>query len=739
MTQHLEKSRMGRFASRSVLTTLAIVGTLALLALSTRPAQAETPQKFGNALDFAPADAAYFGSMLRNGEQIDIISKSKAWAKFQEIPVVAQGLGAWQVLWAFQVQPNLGGEENKQLLDMAGDLLSHEIFYYGDMQSIETWGLLNSAMNSARFGGAFSQLQNAGGAPAENQTKAQFHAVLENMAKNLDRVQTPTIVFGFKHTHADRIKAQLARLEKAFNDHIDEVPALKGRFTREKVGGSEYLTLKLDGGMIPWDQIPIKSYEEKPGEFDKLVDKIKQLPLVISLGIHDDYLLLTLSKSSEHLATLGSSAKLADKPELARLEKFRDKRITGISYSSTAVRASEEGSVLDTIAEMAKQGLPAAGVPADIQARIQKDLTELAGDATKPKHGPLLSVSQLTDRGYESFTWDWSEQNQLDGSKPLDMLEHVGGAPLIVLIDRGKYEPNDYRMLVKWLKRGYGYVEDLAVPKLKPDEQKEYQKWFEVAKPLLARLDAATEKMLLPSLADGQVALVVDAKLTSRSWFKGMPRSDAPLPMAEPAVVVGVSDPDLLKKAIAEYRSIADDAILKFSQLKPGEIPPGFKIPDPQVRETPAGSIYSYPFPKDAGVDYQLAFNAGLGKKVAVVTMAPKHTSELLTAKPFEAEGPAGDAKRPAASAGYLDWGSLVEASTPWVEYAIRQNTKVEDEDAPGNGQQGRTSKAELRETLAQVRSFMEVLKVLRTVSSASYFEEKVFVRHTETHFRDLE
>ena len=34
---------------------------------------------------------------------------------------------------------------------------------------------------------------------------------------------------------------------------------MKGRFKKTKVGNNDFLTLNLDGGMIPWDQVPIFS------------------------------------------------------------------------------------------------------------------------------------------------------------------------------------------------------------------------------------------------------------------------------------------------------------------------------------------------------------------------------------------------------------------------------------------------------------------------------------------------
>ena len=146
-------------------------------------------------------------------------------------------------------------------------------------------------------------------------------------------------------------------------------------------------------------------------------------------------------------------------------------------------------------------------------------------------------------------------------------------------------------MLVKWLKVGNGYLEEFVVPNLKGEEKEKFEKFSKAMQPLLKRLDEATGKMLLPALADGQVAFVLDAKLTSKQWIQQMPKSDKPLPMLEPAVVAGVSDAALLEKAIGEYRAIVNEFIAKLRELEPKADIPDFKIPEPDIRKVAAGKI----------------------------------------------------------------------------------------------------------------------------------------------------
>ena len=48
-------------------------------------------------------------------------------------------------------------------------------------------------------------------------------------------------------------------------------------------------------------------------------------------------------------------------------------------------------------------------------------------------------------------------------------------------------------------------------------------------------MDKANRGMLLPALADGQSALVIDRKLASKHFVESLPATEKPMPMVEPA------------------------------------------------------------------------------------------------------------------------------------------------------------------------------------------------------------
>ena len=83
---------------------------------------------------------------------------------------------------------------------------------------------------------------------------------------------------------------------------------MQNRLKRTTIGGYSYLTFTLDGGMVPWDPQVVKKIRSlalTPDDGDKLIEHLKKTTLAISLGMHDDYLLLAIGPSTDVLGQLG--------------------------------------------------------------------------------------------------------------------------------------------------------------------------------------------------------------------------------------------------------------------------------------------------------------------------------------------------------------------------------------------------------------------------------------------------
>src|SRR5262249_21993827 len=177
------------------------------------------------------------------------------------------------------------------------------------------------------------------------------------------------------------------------------------------------------------------------------------------------------------------------------------------------------------------------------------------------------------------------------------------------------------------------------------------------------------------------------------------------------------SDAALLRKAFAQYRSLANDLLAKLHEVAPDHVPE-LKIPPARSKKLKTGTMYFYPLPRAWGLDPQVLPNGGLSDKVGVLTASEKHSERLLTATPLKVSGgPLADSKRKMAQAVYLNWEGMVDTLTPWVELGARlalSLARLRDEggEAP--------AWADADNVLKHARTVLEVLKVIRKIGRAS-------------------
>jgi hypothetical protein len=726
--------RLGRGLPAAVLAAI-----LCAAMLQSLPAGAGELEKVGTSANLVPADAAFYSASLRLGEQIDAVCKSNAVARLKSLPYVQMGLALYDMQAADpntvpgQIQAALDDPEVRKLLALGRDMFSDEVFVYGGAGFVDVLDLMQQVGASMNVAPTLVDLDERG---PEGVEQIQARLLMATLCDHLDLLKAPDFVAGFKLKDAAAAREQIGRLEKLLQAAIDSEPDLAplvGRVKRETVAGHEYLTLRLDGSMVPWDEVPIdelKRAEPKPGDAEKLVGHLKKMTLVVALGVRDDWLLLCVGASTDALAGLGRGPRLVDRPELKPLERFADRRLTSIAYVSEAlaVRAGDNARQIDQMLAMLDQALPQAELTEDQERRIRRDAAALAEDVKRamPKPGAMMSFSFLSGQGYEGYRYDWSEQPGLDGSKPLGILAHLGGNPILALAGRGKSSPEDYDLLVKWLGVAYGYFEEFAVPTMDADDREKFDEFKKAAAPLVRRLGTVTREMLIPSLEDGQVALVVDAKLKSGRFAESLPPTPEPMPMLEPALVLGLSDSAKFVAALGEYLSIANSLIDAVRRIEGSDVPEDFRIPEPKMTETPQGTLYTYALPREWGVDRQIAPNLGVGKSAAAFSLSHDHTKRLLEERTLAVGGVLA-VERARAAAWLLDFAGLIDAAAPWADLAVQAITEQMDDT---------TQAAAVRQ---HVHAVVEVLKVLRAVTGESYFEDGAMVTHSIIEIRDLE
>ncbi len=723
---------------RRIQITIAAVALVAV-GLTALPATAASPlDKLDTSLKLIPEDAAFYSSMLRNREQFEILRKSNAWTKIQQMPVVQMGLSLYR---AQMTDPNSGpakvevalqNPETRKIVDLLAGMVSEEVFVYGDDTSVNFFELVQNIAGAMRYGPTIMQV--TGQTEGHDPSQLQAILLLSALAEHADLIDVPNLVMGFKVKNKDLAKEQLIKLETLGNILLEGNEKTKGHFKKSKVNNYDYLVLELDGGMVPWDQVPVDKLAEmeaEEGDAQKVIDRLKELKLVVALGIREDYLIVSIGSSLDALENLGDSDRLIDRPEFKPLEKLADKRITSLGYLSKELseQINNQDEQIDDLVELVEKVLPAAHLSNEQNERIQKDVAGLADDikAMIPESGAAVSVSFLTDRGLEGYQYDWSEHGRIDGSKSLSLLEHVGGNPLLAVVARAKVQAEDYDLLVKWIGTAYGYVDDLLLPNMHEGEREKARKFLTAAVPLLKRLDKANREMLIPALADGQSALVIDGKLTSKQFIASLPATEKPMPMVELAVVVGVSDAKLLKKALSEYRAVINGLIDAAQQLEGCRLPKGIQISEPQSGKGSSGEIFSYVLPKEWGVDEKIVPNFGLSEHVAVFSLSRDHTERLLNKTAPTVGGVIEKTDRQRAAACWFNWAAFLDTASPWIDVAAEQAMNAKNVEAD-----------QRKAIVEQVHTAVEVLKTVRGITSESYTEGEAMVKHTQIEIRDV-
>ncbi len=696
--------------------------------------------KVEGSIQWVPADAAYYGASYRMGEIVEIVGKSRAWARLTSLPVIEQAIGAARSsdggakIEAMQKNPQV-----REALSLLGDMFSQEFFVYAGPEVIETFDLLQRVNITASYGPMFQEAFGRGeGAKAGGDPP---HLILATLAKHADQIKVPNLLCGFKVKNRDRAVQAIGTVQTLLGLASMAAPQLADKVKRKTVAEHEYLTIELDGSLVPWDKVEA----DLPGDdvmkrnAEKIIARLKKMTLAIALGVRENYLLVAIGPSTDLLGRLGKEKGVASLEALGPIEKHADCRITGISYASPAMieRLMSYDRQLTMLVEALEQALAGSKLGDAEKAEILKDARQFAADVGRmsPKMGSQVSVSCLVANGLESHAYTRGERFGFDGTKPLELLRHVAGRPILAFVGRGKSSGDEYDVIVRWAETIVRYVDKYAVPKMNEEERATYAKAMERLRPLGARFNEINRTVMLRALADDQAGFVLDSKLRLKQLHREMPEWNKAMPLPELAVLCGVSDAELLRKGLGEYRKLFNDLVDVVRDLAPNKDEvPNFKLPEPEKVQIEGGTLYVFRLPEEWGVAKEIAPTVAVAAHVAAVTMTPEHARRLMAETPLGYGGTLADASRPMAMAGGFDWAGLVDTARPWIELAMAEAwpAREADDEKEADSEGKKMSKA------AQVRVVLDVLKCMRTVTSAATIEDGMMVTHSLVEFRDL-
>ena len=244
----------------------------------------------------------------------------------------------------------------------------------------------------------------------------------------------------------------------------------------------------------------------------------------------------------------------------------------------------------------------------------------------------------------------------------------------------------------------------------------------------LAKFDEITGTQFFPALGDGELALVLDAKWTSKQWFQGFDQRDKQLPLLEIGLVRTVKDSGKLVKAFQAYRELVNEIVAKAKEF--GAPVPEGGLPKPESKKVAAGITYFWPVPP-IGQDAQVQPNVGISDAVLTFAFSLGHSERLMTRTPLKIDGgPLAD-KRPAIGAAVVDFAGFFAVIRPWVEQLALPALleQVPDNAPPGLGK---------KDIPDQVKTLFDVFGCLRTFTSVTYHDGDATVTHSELVIRDL-
>lgn len=727
---------------------IAILLSVAMSGLTVRAADLAEQ---AHSLKKVPADAAFYSVSLRMKEQWDVFRNSKAYGKLMEIPLIQLAKMQLSFQWQQNNAPPIAkvreyfeSAAGQDAVSVLKEMWSEEVFVYGGNNLADTIRVLMEANSLAR-----SARIEAAGSEGDHE-KAMAEKLVKKFTEQVGKgVSVPTVVMGFRIKDKERAKREVSEIHSLLRGVFDEhVPDLAAHLQREQIAGGEYLTLRVDGSMIPWEKIREEANDLDEEQFNTIRDAVSKLTAVVALGVTDEFVIFSIGATAEHLEKLGQGETLAGQPGLKPLEKHAGERVVSISYLGKAF-AKSLGS-----AEKTKEDIAGGVEEAMVQAKVDEEdrkaiLDDIrAFDLSKymPEPAEISGIAYMTSRGYEAFQYSSVKRPMMDSSKPLSILKHVGGNPLLLIASRSKNDAEDYVQLVDWLKRIAGHVEKIAEKRADSDDWAKYKEFRDKGIELLERLDKANREYLLPALADGQGALVLDFTAKSQKWFDKMPESPKPLPMLEVALVTGVSDREKFREGVKSYIDVVRDGYKLAKEIKEDDMPE-LKMPKPNVSDLDGGGkLYTFALPKKWGIDSQVAVNMGLTDKFAAVSSMPATTKRLLSEKLPELDTSL-KLDRPAAVVTHIECAKLIDSIRPWIDYGLDVATgKIKPKAEKEDGDTEEDKKPEppspmmmqLGFVIPQVHQLLDVFSTMRSVTSMAYEEDGMWVTHSETRIQDL-
>jgi hypothetical protein len=634
-------------------------------------------------LQFAPSDADFFGSSLRLSEQWQGIASSKFAQELLKVPYVKSAIEKFKNQWedrdgeVGRFRNNLENPALASLLKLGQDMISDEFFIIGD----GAWSEFLLEVSS------FSNDLNQAIATDGPQAAVDF---LLNLPKTeADAIPVPGFVIGFKLSDPNLLMVKLDELEGLLRFGLSSFPPaqplLEG-LERVQDSRGPRLAWTLESDMIPWEMIPRRD-EATAALIDHFEELLDGRQICLTIGALKEYLIIGITEDADAIAQLGVEEGLAKHPHLKPVLDRGKEKIVSIGYVSDLMAEAQFESQLNNYfsrqltAQYKLAELQYGAIPTEFES-IPDDLIWLDEQIAQhvPEQKGQTVVAFLTYNGQETWGYSRTKNVLFDSSKPLDILNQLGGDPMALLALRLQDHPEYFATARRIVRKVKEYLD--VVPEIDVLSEKDREQWtlgLEKGWPILVQLADLWENEFMPAMKDGQHAWVLNGgNLSSKQWVKDMPPSNSELPLPEFALVTGLSDREGMSNAFKHLFEILDTVVELAREAEPDKIPSGYEIPRPVRDESVSSNArYTYPIPDDCPVPKTMAPQALFTDKFLITGYSDKQVENLTKSKALSVSRGIIDDKQNYSAAAYLDFGRISVFAKPWIVYAIE--TKVGD------------------------------------------------------------
>jgi hypothetical protein len=571
---------------------------------------------------------------------------------------------------------------------------------------------------------------------------------LRSLSNHLDKTKFPTIVIGCVLSDTANF-TDLMRLAKSGMEQSLRVapPDMKAFADSFKVweGENRYLlTMTIQGSEIPWEQMT--GDPEFRDLAPELVDAAAEHTLAMAVGVQDQFLILTIGPSLDHIDNWGSGEKLIDQPRLAPLKNAfaEGKQLTSANYSSAdyARHSFDLKPLVGVIRAAFEAGLSQSGdeelkdeVLADLEREASALLTDI--DALMPKWDESFGYSYLHSEGIEGFSYNYSESRFVDASKPLDLFRHLGNRPAVAMATRGRGSPEQFEFLKKWSDKTFEYAIKY-IPRFAPSdaEAKHALRVVSAIEPFWNRFRDILETKMIPATEGGESGFVIDFAEADRQWHESLPLSSRKLPIPSLALVLEVNDRAKIEAAGRDLLALANDVLDWARTLPDADIPKDFRFLPPEVKSGDQSDVYFYRIPEQAGLHASIVPHARLSDAWLVFAYLENRSDAIIHDQSFDPIVPI-DFSRNASTGIYLNANEIIDAANAWALYAVEQG---DAQYGPGffGPAEDETLLFRKSELLDSWDSLIAFAKCFRGVSSLSYTESGATITHFQLRFTDL-